>query len=68
MQSNYKETVAYKAGKIIGYMHNAYSKRDDLPSVAHCMHNFMHLKTILGKYYSLLKNNKNINPDRKSVV
>lgn len=57
----YNETIAYKAGEITAHLHNIFHKRNDLPSVFECMKNFMHLKTVMTKYYNLLKANKNIN-------
>ena len=53
-------TCAYQAGIICGYLYNYYYKRNDLPSIILCMRDFMQLKQIFGKYYTLLKNNKKI--------
>lgn len=54
-------TAAFWAGKITAMMYNIYYTRTDLPHVEICMREFLHLKVILGKYYNLLKNNKNHN-------
>lgn len=57
----YQKTKAYSAGCMTGKLYNTYYTRKDLPSVIQCMRDFQILKTIFGKYYSLMKNNKYCN-------
>lgn len=63
MKLKYKHqlTQSYWAGYMTATLYNTYPSRSDLPSLALCLRDFAHLKTIYGKYYNLLKNSKRTN-------
>lgn len=58
MKYIHENTSAYHAGKLTAVLYNVYRKRNDLPKLPVCLVNFLNLKTIFGKYYTLLNINK----------
>lgn len=54
-------TMAFWGGYLTALLHNNYHKRKDLPPLLLCMKEFRHLHTLFGRYYTLLRDNKNTN-------
>lgn len=54
--------LAYWSGALTAKLHNTYYNRTDTPSFLVCMRDFTILRTLFGKYYSLMKNNRFCNP------
>lgn len=51
---HHRNTMAFCAGALTAKLYRVYGHRTDLPPVLLCMRDFKHLKTIFGKYYTLL--------------
>lgn len=51
--NNYK--IAYIAGVLTAKLTLRYGDREEIPTPIQCMRDFLHLRTVFGRYYNLLK-------------